>query len=120
MNKQVEEMKLNVMWQTAVPFAVGFALLLSISTNLRLAAFPVGPSELILALMAAAGVWFGKPWQLWKTPVVLFKLCAGPGMLLGAAFADKPSALAVHHAMVYAFTGTVTVGLLPCRCSLVM
>lgn len=99
------------MWQTAVPFAVGFALLLSISTNLRLAAFPVGPGELILALLAAAGVWFGKPWQLWKTPVVLFWLCAGLGMLLGAAFADKPGALAVHHAMAYAFTGAVTVGL---------
>jgi hypothetical protein len=112
MNKYVEVMKPNVTWQMAVAFALGFALLLSISTNLRLVAFPVGPGELLLALLAAAGVWFGKPWQLRKTPVVLFWLCAGLGMVLGSAFADKPGVLAAHHAMAYAFTGTVTVGLL--------
>lgn len=111
MNKQVEEMKPNVMWQTAVPFALGFTLLLSISTNLRLVAFPVGPGELMLALLAVAGIWLGKTWRLWRTPVVLFWLCAGLSMLLGAVFADKPGALAAHHAMAYAFTGAVTVGL---------
>jgi hypothetical protein len=117
-NNQVEEMKPNTMWQTAVPFALGFALLSSISTNLRLASFPVGPGELLLALLAAAGAWVGKPWQLWKTPVVLFWLCALLGMVLGAAFADKPGALAAHHAMAYAFTGAVTVGLLALLVSL--
>jgi hypothetical protein len=111
-NKPVEVMKPNVTWQKALPFALGFSLLLSISTNLRLAAFPVGPGELLLALLGAVGVWFGKPWRLWKTPVVLFWLCAWLGMVLGAAFADKPGALAAHHAMAYAFTGAVTVGLL--------
>ena len=112
MNKQVEVMKPNATWQMVVPFALGFSLLLSISTNLRLASFPVGPGELLLALLAAAGVWLGKPWRLWKTPVVLFWLCAGLGMVLGSALADKPGALAAHHAMAYAFTGAVTVGLL--------
>lgn len=112
MNKQVEEIKPDAIGQKAVPFALGFALLLSISTNLRLVAFPVGPGELLLALLAAAGVWFGKPWRLCKTPVVLFWLCAGGGMVLGAAFADKPGPLAAHHTMAYVFTGAVTVGLL--------
>jgi O-Antigen ligase len=111
-NKQVQEMKPNFMWQTGVPFALGFALLLSICTNLRMVAFPVGPGELMLALLAAAGVCFGKTWRLWRTPVVLFWLCAGLGMVLGAALADKRGALAAHHAMAYAFTGAVTVGLL--------
>ena len=111
MNTRVKEMQLKVMWQRAVPFALGFSLLLSISTNLRLASFPVGPGELLLALLAAVGVWFGKPWRHWKTPIVLFWLCAGLGMGLGAAFVDKPGAAAAHHAMAYAFTGAVTVGL---------
>lgn len=112
MKKLVNEIATNVMQQQVAPFALGCALLLSISTNLRFAAFPVGPGELLLALLGAAGVWFGKPWRRWKTPVVLFWLCAGLGMVLGAAFADKPGALAAHHAMAYAFTGAVTVGLL--------
>lgn len=110
MNKQATVMWSSAVWQKVMPFAVGFGLLLSICTNLRLAAFPVGPGELLLVLLAAAGACFGKPRRLWKTPVVLFWLCAGAGMVLGAAFADKPGALAAHHAMAYAFTGAVTVG----------
>ena len=112
MNINVVATKQNVMWQRMLPFALGFALLLSISTNLRLAAFPVGPGELLLAFLAVLGAWLGKAWRLWRTPVLLFWLCAGLGMTLGAVFADKPGALAAHHAMAYAFTGAVTVGLL--------
>ena len=110
MYKKIKIMAPNGIWRS-VPFALGLALLLSISTNLRLAVFPVGPGELLLALLAAAGVWFGKPWSLWKTPVLLFWLCAGLGMGLGSAFADKSGAFAVHHAMAYVFTGVVTLGL---------
>jgi hypothetical protein len=102
----------NAMLLKAAPVTLGVGLLLSISTNLRLTTFPVGPGEILLALLAAAGVWFGKPWRHWKTPIVLFWLCAGLGMSLGAAFADKPGASAGHHAMAYVFTGAVTVGLL--------
>jgi hypothetical protein len=112
MNQRVKEITPNVMQQRVVPIALGFTLLLSISTNLRLAAFPVGPGELLLALLAAVGVWFGKPLRLWKTPVVLFWICAGFGMVLGAALAEKPGASAGHHAMAYVFTGAMTVGLI--------
>ena len=94
-----------------IPFALGLGLLLSISTNFRMAAFPVGPGELLLAVLAAVGVIYGKPWQLWKTPVVLFWLVASIGMLLGAWLGTQKGRLATHHAMAYAFTATVTVGL---------
>mgnify|MGYP000152017285 CR=1 FL=1 len=102
---------LNVMQQKTVPIALGVALLLSISTSLRLATFPVGPGELLLSLLASIGVLSGMTLRLWKTPVVMFWLCAGFGMMLGAAFADKPGESAGRHAMAYIFTGTVSVGL---------
>lgn len=76
-----------------------------------MAAFPVGPGELLLALLAAVGVIYGKPWRLWKTPVVLFWLFASTGMLLGALAATEKGSLAGHHAMAYAFTAAATVGL---------
>jgi hypothetical protein len=111
-NKKIKEIALIVIQQQAVPIALGFSLLLSIFTNLRLTAFPVGPGELLLALLAGAGVWFGKALQLLKMPVVWFWLCAGFGMVLGAAFSDNPGVSAGRHAMAYMFTGTVTVGLI--------
>jgi len=54
---------------------------------------------------------YGKPWRLWKTPVVLFWLLAAAGMWLGAWLATQKGALAAHHSMAYAFTATVTIGL---------
>jgi hypothetical protein len=90
---------------------MGLGLLLSISTNLRLAAFPVGPGELLLALLALVGTVVGKPWRLWKTPVVLFWLLASTGLLLGALFTNQKGFLAAHHGMAYAFTASVTLGL---------
>jgi hypothetical protein len=111
-NKRVKEIALVFIRQQAVPIALGFALLLSISTNLRLTAFPVGPGELLLALLAAVGVWFGRALQLWKMPVALFWLCAGFGMVLGTAFSDNSGVSAGRHAMAYMFTATVTVGLI--------
>jgi hypothetical protein len=38
-----------------IPFAIGVALLLSISTNLRFATFPLGLGDLLLALLAVIG-----------------------------------------------------------------
>lgn len=110
--KILNELKLNAILEKAMSFALGLALLLSISTNLRLAAFPVGPGELLLSLLAAVGFCLYKPWRYWKTPIVLFWLCTGLGMALGYGFAEKAGPAAVHHAMAYAFTGAITVGLL--------
>ena len=50
-NQQFTNSK-NLVWTQLVPFVVGLALLLSISTNLRMTSFPVGPGELILAVLA--------------------------------------------------------------------
>jgi ABC-type multidrug transport system permease subunit len=79
-------MSVNVVWQRVMPFALGLALLLSICTNLRLAAFPVGLGELLLALLSAVGAWYCKPLRFWKTPVVLFWICVGAGMVWGLFF----------------------------------
>ena len=112
MNKQVLLKKAESALSFALPFILGFGLLLSISTNLRMAAFPVGPGELLLAVLAVVGVMYGKPWQLWKTPVVLFWLLVLICMLLGALAASQKGSLATHHAMAYAFTAAVTIGLI--------
>ena len=93
-----------------VPFVMGLGLLLSISTNLRMAEFPVGPGEVLLALLGIVGALFGNLWRVWKTPVVLFWLLASLGMLLGALLATQKGSLAAHHAMAYAFTASVTIG----------
>lgn len=114
MNVSMDKQELNragLVLAQFVPFVIGVGLLLSISTNLRMAAFPVGPGEILLALLAIAGSLFGKPWHLWKTPVVLFWLVASMGMLLGTLVTVQKGSLAAHHAMAYAFTASVTIGL---------
>ena len=45
----------DLVWGQLLPFVLGFGLLLSISTNLRMSVFPVGPGELILAMLAVVG-----------------------------------------------------------------
>lgn len=101
-------------WEQVVPALIGAGFLLSISTQLRMAAFPVGPGELLLAVLAAVGVCgcvlYSQAWQLWKSPVVLFWWLAAVGMLMGAWAAPAKGPLASHHAMAYAFTGAVTLG----------
>lgn len=94
-----------------LPIFVASGLLLSISTNLRMAIFPLGPGELILAVLAGVGVAHGKFGRHWKTPVVLFWVFSCMGMLLGALAASQKGASADHHSMAYAFTAAVTVGL---------
>lgn len=103
--------KESFFWAQLLPFLMGLALLLSISTNLRMAAFPVGPGELVLVVLAVFGTLFGKPWRFWKTPVVLFWLLASMGMLLGALLATQKGYLAARHSMAYAFTASVSIGL---------
>jgi O-Antigen ligase len=103
--------KISLALVAFIPFALGLSLLLSISTNLRMAAFPVGPGEVLLAALAGWGCIYGKLWRLWKTPVILFWLIASLGMLLGALAATQKGSLAEHHTMAYAFTASVTIGL---------
>jgi hypothetical protein len=101
-------------WELVVPALIGLGFLLSISTQLRMAAFPVGPGELLLAVLAGVGVWgcvnYNQAWQLCKSPVVLFWMLAAVGMMMGACAAPAKGPLASHHAMAYAFTGAVTLG----------
>jgi O-Antigen ligase len=114
MNANVDKQvlgRLGLGWAKIIPFVIGLSLLLSISTNLRMASFPVGPGEILLALLAIVGALFGKPWRLWKTPVVLFWVLASMGMMLGALVTAQKGSLAAHHAMAYAFTAGVTIGL---------
>jgi hypothetical protein len=92
-------------------FLIGIGLLLSISTNLRLASFPVGPGEAMLALLACLGWLHCKPSRLISSPLLLFWLLAGMGMSLGAIFGLEKGSMAVHHTMAYAFAASVTVGL---------
>jgi O-Antigen ligase len=92
-------------------FLIGIGLLLSISTNLRLASFPVGPGEAMLALLACLGCLHCKPSRLISSPLLLFWLLAGMGMSLGAIFGLEKGSMAVHHTMAYAFAASVTVGL---------
>jgi hypothetical protein len=94
-----------------VPFLMGLGLLLSISTNLRMVTFPVGPGELVLVVLAIVGVLNCKPSQLWKMPVLLFWLLALVGMCLGALLGSQNGNLAAHHSMAYAFTASITIGL---------
>lgn len=93
-----------------VPFLIGLSFLLSISTSLRIPIFPVGPGELLLASLAFFGVISGRPWRLWKTPVVLFWLVVALGMCLGSLLGTQKGALAERHAMAYAFTAAVIFG----------
>ena len=98
-------------WATGIPFLFGLAMFLSISTNLRSAAFPVGPGELMLLALAVMGFFYGQLQSVWKTPMFLFwcpvLLCMAAGALLGTLSGN----MAQHHAMAYAFASVVTVGL---------
>lgn len=104
----------GLFWEHVVPALIGAGFLLSISTQLRMVAFPVGPGELLLAVLAAVGVcggvFYSQALPLWKSPVVLFWWLAAVGMLMGAWAAPAKGPLASHHAMAYAFTGAVTLG----------
>lgn len=66
-----------------IPFAIGAALLLSISTNLRFATFPLGLGDLLLAALAVTGLWSVRPQLLWCKPVVVFWIAVLIGMALG-------------------------------------
>lgn len=93
------------------PFAIGVAFLLSISTNLRFAAFPVGPGELLLALLAVIGLWRVRVQLLCANPVVVFWLVVLLGMTLGTLIHGNLEPIGIRHAMAYLFTAGVTVGI---------
>ena len=111
MLKRNFETRGETFWEQLIPFLLGLALLLSICTNLRMAVFPVGPGELLLGVLAALGVAYGKFCRYLKTPVVMFWFFAFIGMLLGYLAANQSGASASHHSMAYAFVAAVTVGL---------
>lgn len=100
----------NFLIESAAPLLAA-AMLLSISTNLRSAAFPVGPGELMLLALAVMGFLYGHLQRVWKTPMFLFwcpvLLCMAAGALLGPLNGNMNQ----HHAMAYAFASLVTVGL---------
>jgi hypothetical protein len=95
---------------SVIPFFVGLGLLLSISTSLRMNSFPFGPGELLLALLSIVGL-YRNTRGICKTPIFLFWLFVLSGMLLGAIFTLEKGELYTHHAMAYAYTSAITVGL---------
>lgn len=102
---------LNKLWVQVIPFAIGIAFLLSISTNLRVATFPVGLGELLLVLLAAAGFVTVRP-QLWfRMPIMVFWLLALSGMGLGAIYQGTIEPIGMRHSMAYLFTAGVSVGI---------
>lgn len=103
-------MKITDNHELTVPFLIGLGLLLSISTNLRMTSFPVGPGEFILALLAVWG-WSGGVKASWRNPVIMFWLLAGTAMLIGALSTDRLNNLAKHHAMAYGYVAIVTSGI---------
>lgn len=111
MNKQNLPVEGGVVFEQLLPVMLALGFLLSISTNLRMADFPVGPGEFILATLAVVGLAYGKLWRYCKTPLALFWFFVCSGMLLGALASSNKGALADHHGMAYAFTAVVTIGL---------
>jgi len=106
-------MKMNkkLFFERLMPILLAFALLLSISTNLRLDAFPIGPGELLLAAIAMVGVVVGNFWQQCKTPLFLFWLIVLLAMAAGSMVGVLKGNSAEHHAMAYIFSAAISVGL---------
>jgi phosphoglycerol transferase MdoB-like AlkP superfamily enzyme len=105
------EMNTNYLVVRILPLLIGFALLLSISTNLRLEAFPVGPGELSLAAISVFGFVFGDFWRQRKTPIFLFWFLVLSAMAIGSMVGPLKGHLTRHHAMAYIFTAAISVGL---------
>lgn len=95
-----------------LPVVLGVSLLLSICTVLRSAAFPVGPGEALLALLAITGLFLYHPLHLFKQPLVLFWAVVLVTMSLGAVTGNHIGGDVGRTAMAYAFTGAVSIGLL--------
>jgi hypothetical protein len=94
-----------------IPFAIGVALLLSISTNLRFATFPLGVGDLLLAVLAVVGMWSVHPQSLYVKPVVVFWGVVLVGMALGALFQGYIEPVGIRHSMAYLFTAAVSIGI---------
>jgi hypothetical protein len=94
-----------------IPFAIGVALLLSISTNLRFATFPLGLGDLLLALLAVIGLCSVRPQMLYFRPVVLFWIVVLIGMALGVLIQGYIEPIGIRHSMAYLFTAGVSIGI---------
>ena len=94
-----------------IPFVIGVAFLLSISTNLRLATFPIGLGELLLAVLAVVGLWSARPQLLCMKPVVMFWFVVLIGMALGALIQGHTEPVGIRHSMAYLFTAGVSIGI---------
>lgn len=104
-------MNRDFVWEWGVPVLIGVGFLLSISTNLRMRGFPIGPGELLLAGLAAVGYLNKKSWGFLFRPIAFFWVFSLLGFGLGALLVLRKGALADHHAMAYLYTATVTVGI---------
>lgn len=94
-----------------IPFAIGVALLLSISTNLRFATFPLGLGDLLLALLAVIGLCSVRPQMLYFRPLVLFWIVVLTGMALGVLIQGYIEPVGIRHSMAYLFTAGVSIGI---------
>jgi O-Antigen ligase len=94
-----------------IPFAIGVALLLSISTNLRFATFPLGLGDLLLAVLAFVGLWSVRFQLLCFNLVVVFWIVVLIGMALGALIQGHIEPVGIRHSMAYLFTAGVSIGI---------
>ena len=102
----------GLLWEQWLPLVTGTSLLLSICTVLRLDAFPVGPGESLLALLAFLGLAYTRQFSIWKHPLVLFWLVVLITMSLGYISGSHVGLYVDRTAMAYAFTGFVSIGML--------
>ena len=94
-----------------IPFAIGVALLLSISTNLRFENFSLGLGDLLLAVLAVVGLWSVHTHLLYFKPIVVFWVVVLIGMALGALNQGHLEPIGMRHSMAYLFTAGVSIGI---------
>lgn len=97
--------------ERVLPLLVGVGLLLSISTNLRVTSYRIGPGEVVLLLLAVGGLVSAKRLVWLRNPIVwfigLFAVCA----TLGGLVSDEVGGRADWYLKAYLFTGAVSIGL---------
>lgn len=107
-----KENRSGFFWDGIIPALLGLGVLLSISTHLRSTMFPVGPGEILLAMLAAIGWLVGKPWRLIKNPIVIFWTLLAVTMFFGSQFGTLEGNWVARNTQAYSYTGFVTFGLL--------
>lgn len=104
-------LNLSMLQSRLLALFISVAIFVSISTNLRVSALPVGVGEVSLLLMSiAAG--FLKPWQQIKSPLFIFWVAVWLFTALGWVFGNVVGNLRMHNTVAYVYTGLLTLAFL--------